>query len=256
MLDGSGWLSIGSWKLVPSSFKPRYNDRSSANSAFVSTRLAAPMKRSAGGTGFIETNPATFSGCSCANMNTTLPPVGDALGGEVGGGRRGQMGQSLDGPYLAREPAEDRRLVAESGADLEHAFAAAQREGVDHRRHQRRLRRDLAGADRDRAVEVGFADVDGRHVARARHGSHGVEHARVAHAGRARGGDERMARHIRKCAPRPASSHRDPERRLWASWRTRHMQGKRDHDRCLLYLAARTGADEGGTCCGATSTGS
>jgi hypothetical protein len=47
-----------------------------------------------------------------------------------------------------------------------------------------------------------------------------------------------------------------PERRLWASWRTRYPQGKRDHEGCLADLAARTSADEGGTCCGAASTAS
>ena len=36
-LDGSESLSIGSWKLVPSSLPPRVNDRSYANSAWVST---------------------------------------------------------------------------------------------------------------------------------------------------------------------------------------------------------------------------
>jgi hypothetical protein len=37
--------------------------------------LAAGRNVSAGGPGFIETNPATFSGCVCAYMNTTLPPI-------------------------------------------------------------------------------------------------------------------------------------------------------------------------------------
>ena len=75
MPAGSGLLSIGSRKLVSSSLAPRYNDRSSANSATVSTFLAAATYVSAGGTGFIETNPATFSGCACVYMNTTLAPM-------------------------------------------------------------------------------------------------------------------------------------------------------------------------------------
>ena len=62
-LDGSRSPSTGSWKLVPSSLTPRKNHRSSANSAAVSTFLAASMNVSAGGTGFIEMKPATFSGC-------------------------------------------------------------------------------------------------------------------------------------------------------------------------------------------------
>jgi hypothetical protein len=86
----------------------------------------------------------------------------------------------------ASEPAEDRGLVPGSGADLEHAFAAAQRESLDHRRHQRRLRRHLTQADRDRAVEIGVADAGERYIARARHGGHGGKNTRVPHAGRAR----------------------------------------------------------------------
>ena len=58
-----------------SSFSPRLNDSSSANSALVSTFLAAATNVSEGGTGFIATNPATFSGCACAYMNTTLAPM-------------------------------------------------------------------------------------------------------------------------------------------------------------------------------------
>src|SRR4051794_41234524 len=65
------------------------------------------MNVSAGGTGFIETKPATFSGCACAYMNTILPPIdwptsrygggGSAGAGDGAGGGRG--GRSRGGGF-------------------------------------------------------------------------------------------------------------------------------------------------------------
>src|SRR5215204_6535809 len=75
MLDGSGSLSTGSLKLMASSFSPRLKVSSSWNSDLVSTFLAALMNVSAGGTGFIETKPATLSGWAWAYMNTMFPPA-------------------------------------------------------------------------------------------------------------------------------------------------------------------------------------
>src|SRR5690606_32541016 len=59
---------------------------------------------------------------------------------------------NLDRVHLAREPAEERRLVARARADLEHLLVAAKLEKLEHSRDDRRLRRRLAFGDRERAV--------------------------------------------------------------------------------------------------------
>jgi hypothetical protein len=75
---------------------------------------------------------------------------------------------------------------------------ALQRERRHHRRQQRRLRGHLISADRKRDVAIDLAAVARPDIPRARHRRERLEHAAIAHAGGAGGGDEwieRVGRH-------------------------------------------------------------
>src|ERR687891_297572 len=89
--------------------------------------------------------------------------VADPGGREVGAGGGGEVGPALDAPDRAGEVGQQRRLVAQAGADLEHGLATPQAEGRDHPRRQRRLRGDLVVSDGGGLVAWREADVLGGH---------------------------------------------------------------------------------------------
>ena len=70
--------------------------------------------------------------------------------------------------HLVRELGEYRGLVARSGADVEDALVAAQREQLADQRDHRRLRDRLSAADRKRGVLVRTAAQFLRHEQLAR----------------------------------------------------------------------------------------
>ena len=90
-----------------------------------------------------------------------------------------QLLDHLDAPHPARQPRQDRRLVAEAGADLEHAVGGQRGQEVGHHRHDERLRDRLVEADRQGRVVVGQGSQRRRHEAVARDVRHGGQHARV-----------------------------------------------------------------------------
>jgi tRNA(Ile)-lysidine synthase TilS/MesJ len=65
-------------------------------------------------------------------------------------GRLGELLDHLDAEHLGAELGHHRGLVAEPGADLEHARARGQLEQVEHQRADERLRQRLVEADRQR----------------------------------------------------------------------------------------------------------
>ena len=74
---------------------------------------------------------------------------------EIGQRRRGFFGEladALDGVNVAGNPGQDGRRITGSGADLEHLFAALERQRFDHERDDIRLRDCLTFLDRQRAI--------------------------------------------------------------------------------------------------------
>ena len=67
----------------------------------------------------------------------------------------GELLDDLDGPDLPRELGENRRLVAQPGADLERRLAGLRVQKVGHERDDERLRDGLPETDRQRHVLVG-----------------------------------------------------------------------------------------------------
>ena len=92
-----------------------------------------------------------------------------------------QLLDHFDAPYPTRQPRQDRSLVAEAGADLEHAVCRLRGEEVGHHRHDERLRDRLVEADRQRRVVVGQGGQRRRHEAVAWDMRHGAQHPRIEH---------------------------------------------------------------------------
>ena len=82
----------------------------------------------------------------------------------------------------AVEQAEESRLVARPGPDLEHLFRSLKRKQLGHQADDVRLRNGLPLPDGQRRIVVGGADEVGRDEPVARYGLHGLQHAPVVDA--------------------------------------------------------------------------
>ena len=65
--------------------------------------------------------------------------VRDPFPAQIEPRRLGELGYALDGEDAAGELCEQRRLVAEPGADLEDGVVFSQVQGLDHESDERRL---------------------------------------------------------------------------------------------------------------------
>jgi hypothetical protein len=116
----------------------------------------------------------------------------DALRRQVLLRRGGQLRAALDAPDLTRQARQYGRLVSQTRADFEHPLVALEPKRLDHRRHQRRLRRDLPAADLDRPVRARLALPARRHVRRTRNRRQRIQHPLIAHADEPRRADKPM----------------------------------------------------------------
>ena len=94
-------------------------------------------------------------------LGPPVPPVADpeadVVDPEAGEGRPGGLGQlgvALDRVHVLDQQGEQRRVVARTGADVQHAIGRSQPEHLEHPRHHQRLGDGLAAADRERHVGV------------------------------------------------------------------------------------------------------
>lgn len=104
------------------------------------------------------------------------------MAAEVGASYLRQVVEALDAEDLTGEPGEQGGLKAQAGSDLEHALSRPERQRLEHRCHERRLRRHLPVGNRNRFVPVGVRTVASRHEARPRYGGDGLKHTLVADA--------------------------------------------------------------------------
>src|SRR3990172_9271251 len=128
----------------------------------------------------------------------------------------GERWEDLDRVHVARQPGENRRLVAGAGPDLQDPVFRLRVEKLRHDRHDVRLRDRLFLADGERMVRVGHGSYGLGHEEMPRHGSHGFEHPGVRNASRFH-----LALHHRKSlavpllarwsAPRGARSPKDDD---------------------------------------------
>ena len=77
------------------------------------------------------------------------------------------------------ELAEEGRLIAETGADLEHHVVRPRLQQIEHHGDHERLRDRLVEADRQRGVLVGVQRERLRDEGVARHPAHGRQHPLV-----------------------------------------------------------------------------
>ena len=95
---------------------------------------------------------------------------------------RGLVGERLDhldAVDIPDQPGEEGGVVTGAGAGLEHGVVGLELGEVGHERDQQRGREVLAVADRQRVVVVGERLDLRRHEIVARHGAHGLKHARI-----------------------------------------------------------------------------
>ena len=90
----------------------------------------------------------------------------------------------LDGVDAQTETAEDRRLVAGAGADLQHPLGAFELQGLGHQGDNVGLGDGLAAADGQGKVPVGMGLHGVLDEQVPRHLAHGLEHPRIADAAR------------------------------------------------------------------------
>src|SRR5947209_4719847 len=90
-------------------------------------------------------------------------------------GAQGELVDPFDREDFGAQFREYDRLVSRSRANLQHLFAAAQVEQLDHPRHDVRLRDRLSFADGERAGAVRLRGDDLRHEAVARHLAHRLQ---------------------------------------------------------------------------------
>ena len=96
--------------------------------------------------------------------------------GESPLGHLQQLGMALDRVHPARDTRQDRRLVAGTGADLQHLGTVGQFEGLGHEGHHERLADGLAGSDRQRPVLPGLVQEGRVDEQLARHPLERPEH--------------------------------------------------------------------------------
>ena len=113
------------------------------------------------------------------NMHVVIAEIG-----QRGGGLLGQLADALDRVDVAGDLGEDGRRIARSGSDLEHLFAALERQGFGHECDDIGLGDRLLFVDRQRAIVVGKLAQLFRQERLARHAAHGVENQFGAHAAR------------------------------------------------------------------------
>jgi hypothetical protein len=89
---------------------------------------------------------------------------------------------SLDGIDVARNPADHRRRVARTGADLQHTVTRPNLGRLDHQAHNVGLRYGLACLDRQGRVLIGEFLQALWHEDLARDLAHGLQHKAVADA--------------------------------------------------------------------------
>src|SRR6266480_1346738 len=106
---------------------------------------------------------------------------------------RGELRHSLDREHRAREDREQRRLIAGSGSDFEHALPAGEPERLEIAGLRERLRDGLAVADRQRRVLVGTVPHRRRHEQMTRRLGERLEDGEVADPPRAQRLDQPRA---------------------------------------------------------------
>jgi len=91
---------------------------------------------------------------------------------------------TLDGVDVGGNFGEDRRRIARTGTDFEYLFAATERQCLDHKRDDIRLRDCLAFFDRQGGVLVGKLAKPRRQKGFTGHATHGIENQLGADASR------------------------------------------------------------------------
>ena len=91
----------------------------------------------------------------------------------------GELFDDFDAVHLARQLRQDRGLVAQSGADLEHGLLGADIQQIRHQRDDERLRDRLLETYGKRNVGVGVGLQFDRYELVSRHLGHGRHHAFV-----------------------------------------------------------------------------
>jgi hypothetical protein len=140
----------------------------------------------------MTSRPPIFS-CSFSDSGTFGPPAATIVHvivmqiGQRPGRLLGELADALDRVDLAGDFGEHGRRVAGAGTDLQHPFAALERQRLDHEGDDVGLRDRLPLGDRQRRVVIGeFAQPLGQ-KGFARHRAHGIEHQVRAHAARRNG---------------------------------------------------------------------
>ncbi len=101
---------------------------------------------------------------------------------EIRSRQGGEFRNALDRDHLLRERAQNRRVIARAGADVEHFFRAAQFQPFRHQRRHVRLGDGLTVADGERRVDVRVREVHGVYEFFTRNEQHRIEHSLVANA--------------------------------------------------------------------------
>src|SRR5262245_42098248 len=91
----------------------------------------------------------------------------------------GELFDDFDAVHLPRQLREDRRLVAQPGADLEHGIVFAEVQQIGHQRDNERLRDRLLEPDRKRNVGVGIRLKFDRYELMPRHLAYRTHHALI-----------------------------------------------------------------------------
>ena len=92
---------------------------------------------------------------------------------------RSQWRVAFHGIHFGAEQRKQRRHVAGTGADFEHAIGRLQLEVLEHHSHDIRLRDSLSLANRQRMISIGILLESLSDKLMPRHAAHGVEHADV-----------------------------------------------------------------------------
>jgi hypothetical protein len=94
-------------------------------------------------------------------LRPPFPPVAnperDVVDAQLGQRRLrpgGQLRVALDGPHVLGQQRQERRVIARSGSDIEHAVGGPQREDLEHARDHERLRDRLTAAYRECHIRV------------------------------------------------------------------------------------------------------
>ena len=93
-----------------------------------------------------------------------------------------ERADALDGEHLRHEVRQQHRLIAGTGADLQRAFVARERQELEVARVNGRLRDGLPIADRQRRILIGPMANSRRHEGVARREIERAKHGEIAHS--------------------------------------------------------------------------